>query len=107
MKTIQHTLDTRIFIRTAVKYVREKIRKRFEIDQFDDELINQSNKRSSNEKFNIESQFNRESFNESDNDNDDVENSTKISTFEAFASRLTVEQSRIELLTILFQNRIK
>ncbi len=84
MKTIQHTLDTRILIRTAVKYVKEKIRKRLEIDQFDDESINQ--KESSNEKFNAENQFNRESFSENDNDDDDAENSTKISTFETFAS---------------------
>jgi hypothetical protein len=53
MKTIQHTLDTRILIRTAVKYVRKKIQKRLEIDQFDDKSINQSNKKSSNEKFNV------------------------------------------------------
>jgi hypothetical protein len=56
MKTIQHTLDTRIYIRTAVKYVREKIRKRLEINQFDDESINQ--KEYFNEKFNAESQLN-------------------------------------------------
>ncbi len=86
MKTIQHTLDTRILIRTAVKYVREKIRKRFEIDQFDDELIHQNNKKSSNKKFNVENQLNQKSFNESDNDNNDVENSTKISIFKTFAS---------------------
>ncbi len=84
MKTIQYTFDTRILIRTTVKYVKEKIRKRLEIDQFDDESINQ--KKSSNEKFNAENQLNRKSFNESDSDNDDVENSTKISTFETFAS---------------------
>ncbi len=84
MKTIQHKLDTRILIKTAVKYVREKIRKRFEIDQFDDESINQ--KETSNEKFNVENQSNRESFSESDNDDDDAKNSTKISTFESFAS---------------------
>jgi hypothetical protein len=87
MKTIQHTLDTRILIRTAVKYVREKIQKRLEINQFNDESINQSNqKRLSNEKFNAEDQLNRKSFSESDNDDDDAENSTKISTFETFAS---------------------
>jgi DNA-nicking Smr family endonuclease len=90
MKTIQHTLDTRILIRTAVKYVRKKVRKRLEIDQFDDESTNQSNKKLSHEKFNAENQLNRESFSESDNDNDDVENSTKISTFEAFASERTL-----------------
>ncbi len=84
MKTIQHTLNTRILIETAVKYVRKKIRKRLKIDQFDDESINQ--KESFNEKFNAEDQFNRESFSESDNDDDDAENSTKISTFEIFAS---------------------
>jgi hypothetical protein len=89
MKTIQYTLDTRIFIRTAVKYVREKIRKRFEIEQFDDESTNQDNKKLSHKKFNAEDQLNRESFSESDNDNEDVENSTKISTFETFASGRT------------------
>ncbi len=87
MKTIQHTLDTRILIRTAVKYIKEKIRKRLEIDQFDDELINQ--KESFNEKFNVENQLNRKSFSESDNDDDDVGNSTKISIFETFASERT------------------
>ncbi len=51
---IHHTLDTRILIKTAIKYVKEKIRKRFKIDQFDDELIHQNNKRSFNEKFNAE-----------------------------------------------------
>ncbi len=86
MRTIQHTLDTRIFIRTAVKYVREKIRKRLEIDQFDDEST--YHKKSFNEKFNAENQLNRKSFSESDNDNDDVENS-KISIFETFASERT------------------
>jgi hypothetical protein len=90
MKTIQYTLDTCIFISTAVKYVRKKIRKRFEIDQFDDESTNQSNqKRLSHEKFNVEDQLNQESFNKSDNDNDDVENLSKISTFETFASERT------------------
>jgi hypothetical protein len=84
MKTIQHTLDTRILIKTAVKYVREKIRKRLEIEQFDDESTNQ--KESSNEKFNAENQLNRRSFSENDNDDDDAENSTKISIFETFAS---------------------
>ncbi len=86
MKTIQHTFDTRIFIRTAIKYVRNEIRKRFEIDQFDDELINQSNKRFFNEKFNAENQLNRRSFSENNNDNDDAENFAKISIFETFAS---------------------
>jgi hypothetical protein len=90
MKTIQHTLDTRILIKTAVKYVKEKIRKRLEIDQFDDESINQSNKKSFNERFNAENQLNRKSFSENDNDNNDVENSTKISTFETFASEKTL-----------------
>ncbi len=90
MKTIQHTLDTRILIRTAVKYVRKKIRKRLEIDQFDDESTSQNNRRLSHKKFNAENQFNRKSFNESDNDDDDAENSTKISTFEAFASEKTL-----------------
>ncbi len=55
MKTIQHTLNTRILIRTAVKYIKKKIRKRFNIDQFDDELINQDNqKKSFDKKFNAE-----------------------------------------------------
>jgi ethanolamine utilization protein EutQ (cupin superfamily) len=84
MKTIHHTLDTRILIKTTVKYVREKIRKRLEIDQFDDESINQNNKKSFNEKFNAENQFNRESFSESDNN--DAENSIEISIFETFTS---------------------
>ncbi len=90
MKTIQHTLDTRVLIKTAVKYVREKVRKRLEIDQFDDESTNQSNKELSSEKINAEDQLNRKLFNENDNDNDDVENSTKISTFETFASERTL-----------------
>ncbi len=90
MKTIQHTFDTRILIRTAVEYVRKKIRKRLETDQFDDESTNQNiQKRSSDEKFNAENQFNRKSFNESDNDNNDVKNLKKISTFETFASERT------------------
>ncbi len=59
MKTIQHMLNTRILNKTAIKYVRKKIRKRFEIDQFDDESINQDNKKSFNEKFNVENQLNR------------------------------------------------
>jgi hypothetical protein len=37
MKSIQHALNTRIFIRTTVKYIRKKIEKRLETDQFDDE----------------------------------------------------------------------
>ncbi len=90
MKTIQHTFNTRVFIRTAVKYVRKKVRKRLEIDQFDDESTNQSNKRLSHEKFNAENQLNRKSFSESDNDDDNAENSTKISTFKTFASEKTL-----------------
>ncbi len=89
MKSIQHTFNTRVLIRTAVKYVKKKIRKRSKIDQFDDESTNQNNqKKLFNEKLNIENQLNRESFNKSNND-DNAEKLTKISVFETFASEKT------------------
>ncbi len=73
MKSIQHALNTRIFIRTTVKYIRKKIEKRLETDQFDDEQTNQNNeKKLFNEKFNAEIQLNRRSLSESNNDNDDI-----------------------------------
>jgi biopolymer transport protein ExbB/TolQ len=85
IKTIQYTLNTRVFIKTRIKYVRKKIRKRFDINQFVDESINQDDqKKLFNKKFNVENQLNRKSLNESDSD--DVENSTKISTFETFTN---------------------
>ncbi len=58
MKTIHYTFDTHILIKITVKYVKKKFRKRLEIDQFDNESINQSNKKFSNKKFNAENQFN-------------------------------------------------
>ncbi len=80
MKSIQKIVHSQIFIKMTIKYTSRKILKKLEKNDIDDESINQ--KEFFEKKLNIEK---LKIFNESDND-DDNENSTKISTFEVFAS---------------------